>query len=144
MFLFESISLPTRHYTNLLLFPLLIFCTAKDCIAIEKANSSQPLDQSSCFRAGFKACHKTSCIVNSAASMADWWAICLIDCLAPGPWCYVYVWALLFHMYRPWIIFWFLPSLFSPLQNWWHTLKDTSTHWAETHRYAAQTDRYIT
>lgn len=72
---------------------------------MEKANSSAGLVQSSCFRGGFKACHRTSCIVNSTASMADWWAICLLDCLAPGPWSYVYVWALLFHMYRPQIIF---------------------------------------
>lgn len=39
---------------------------------IETANTSLPLAQLSCFRGGFKACHKTSCIVNSAASMADW------------------------------------------------------------------------
>lgn len=84
---------------------------------MEIANSSQPLDQSSCFRDGFKACHKTSCIVNSAASMADWWAICLVDCLAPGPWSYVYVWALLFHMYRPQIIFWFSPPCFLPCRT---------------------------
>jgi len=45
--------------------------------------------------------------------MADWWAICLVDCLAPGPWSYVYVWALLFHMYRPQIIFYTpTPSFF--------------------------------
>lgn len=78
-----------------------IFLTGKNGGAVEKANSLLPLAQSSCFRGGFKACHKTSCIVNSAASMADWWAICLVDCLAPGPWSHVYVWALLFHMYRP-------------------------------------------
>lgn len=77
------------------------FFRGRNTIVIETANTSLPLAQSSCFRGGFIACHKTSCIVNSAASMADWWAICLVDCLAPGPWSYVYVWALLFHMYRP-------------------------------------------
>lgn len=81
--------------------PATHFFAGKNSGVIETANTSQPLAQLSCFRGGFKACHKTSCIVNSAASMADWWAICLVDCLAPGPWSYVYVWALLFHMYRP-------------------------------------------
>lgn len=48
------------------------FFTGKNSAVIETANTSQPLAQLSCFRGGFKACHKTSCIVNRAASMADW------------------------------------------------------------------------
>lgn len=101
-------------WSNDLLFYILF--TGKNTVTVKKATSSAPLAQSFCFRGGFKACHKTSCIVNSAASMADWWAICLVDCLAPGPWSYVYVWALLFHMYRPRIIFYCPPPTpISPL-----------------------------
>lgn len=53
---------------------VLSMCSAqgKNSAVIETANTSLPLAQLSCFRGGFKACHKTSCIVNSAASMADW------------------------------------------------------------------------
>lgn len=58
--------------------------------------------------------------------MADWWAICLVDCLAPGPWSYVYVWALLFHMYRPRIIFCNRPP--APLSSSYYTPPHTKTH----------------
>lgn len=112
-----SIYCTTALQNEIMICSSIYFSQEKNTITIENTNSSLPFAQSSCFRGGFKACHKTSCIVNSAASMADWWAICLVDCLAPGPWSYVYVWALLFHMYRPRIIFYFLPPHFRPCRT---------------------------
>lgn len=137
------------HSTSLLNKSIILFLDTthfRTQKRMEKANSSAGLVQSSCFRGGFKACHRTSCIVNSTASMADWWAICLLDCLAPGPWSYVYVWALLFHMYRPQIIF-CPPHPVFHLQNWWHTLRRTSSDantvcnvHKSTHMHAIQID----